>query len=351
MGEGIGMIMRVSIAGGSGYIGGELLRLLAFHPEVELAQASSRGLRGQHVGAAHPNLRGYMDLRFCDPGDLCPCDVLFLALPHGEAAERIEQYAALAPHLIDCSADFRLHDPGDYTRWYGWEHPAPDWLEHFVYGLPERHREPLRGAPMASGVGCNATLINLALGPLADAGWLEGVTGEVKVGSSEGGTQHNPGSHHPERSGVVRLYSPSGHRHLAEVQQELGDIPLRIAMTAVDLVRGAHLTAHCFLQPGAPVATARDIWNLYRDAYREEPFVRLVASQRGGYRFPEPKILAGTNLCEIGLHFDPDSKALVMVSALDNLMKGGAGTAVQVMNLMLGLDERAGLGFPGLHPI
>lgn len=343
--------MRVSIAGGSGYIGGELIRLIGLHPDVELAQVSSRGLRGQYVGAAHPNLRGFVDLRFCDLGDMRPCDVLLLALPHGKAAEGIAQFAALAPHVIDCSADFRLRNPGDYARWYGWEHPAPDWLARFVYGLPERHREDLRGAPLASGVGCNATLINLALGPLVDAGWLEQVSGEVKVGSSEAGKQHNPGSHHPERSGVVRLYSPSGHRHLAEVRQELGDIPIRITMTAVEMVRGAHLTAHCFLRPGSPVATSRDVWHLFRDAYQEEPFLRLVANQRGGYRFPEPKILAGTNICEIGLHFDPESKALVMVAAIDNLMKGGAGTAVQVMNLMLGLDERASLTFPGLHPI
>lgn len=343
--------MKASVVGGSGYMGGELVRLLAMHPGIDLLQVASHSRAGRPVSTAHPNLRHLIDLRFCDPADLQACDILFLALPRGQAAKRLESFLALAPRIIDGSADFRLNDPGDYERWYSWRHPAPQWLDRFIYGLPERHRGALGAAHFVSGVGCNATLINLALGPLADAGWLETVAGEVKVGSSEAGTMPSSGSHHPERSGAVRLYHPSGHRHLAEVRQELGVTDLRIAMTAVEMVRGAQMTAHCFLREDAPISETRDAWALFHAAYQREPFVRLVPGRRGGARFPEPKILAGSNFCDIGFHFDPASRDLVMVSAIDNLMKGGAGSAVQCMNIMLGMDERTGLAFPGLHPI
>jgi len=342
---------RVAIVGGSGYVGGELLRLLLFHPSVEVVQVTSRTHPGEYVYTLHPNLRGSTDLRFSSNDDLAGCDVLFLALPHGEAALAIEHYIGLAKTIIDCSADFRLRDPASYERWYGRAHPAPQYLSDFVYGLPERHREELGSARYASGVGCNATVLNLAIGPLADAGCLERVVADVKVGSSEAGSGPTPGSHHPERSRAVRVYSPSGHRHLAEVEQELGEIPVHLTLTAIELVRGVHLTAHCFLDPKAGLQKERDVWDLYRSAYTGEPFVRLVASKRGLYRFPEPGILAGTNFCDIGFTLESDTGVLIVIAALDNLMKGAAGSAVQSMNLILGIDERSGLTFPGLHPV
>jgi N-acetyl-gamma-glutamyl-phosphate/LysW-gamma-L-alpha-aminoadipyl-6-phosphate reductase len=342
---------RAAIVGGSGYVGGELLRLLLFHPSVEVSQVVSSSHPGEHVHAIHPNLRGATDLRFCSSGELAVCDVLFLALPHGEAALAIDRYASLAQTVIDCSADFRLRDPAAYERWYGRPHPSPGHLAEFVYGLPERHRAELAGARRASGVGCNATALNLALGPLADAGCLERVVAEIKVGSSEAGSSPTAGSHHPERSGAVRVYSPSGHRHLAEVEQELGHVPVHLTVTAIEMVRGVHLTAHCFLKAGAGLDDERAFWELYRGAYADEPFVRLVASKRGTHRFPEPRILAGTNYCDVGFALEPDTGVCVVIAALDNLMKGAAGSAVQSMNIMLGLDERAGLTFPGLHPV
>ncbi len=345
------MSIRVGILGGSGYLGGELLRLLLFHPQVDGIQVCSRGRAGDYVYQVQPNLRGVTDLRFSRPEALEPCQVLFLALPHGQAAAEIERYAALAERIVDCSADFRLRRAEDYQRWYRWQHPAPEWLERFVYGLPERNREAIREARFVSGVGCNATALNLALGPLADAGWLERVVAEVKVGSSQAGAVPSAGSHHPERSGAVRVYSTGGHRHLAEVEQELGAFPLLLSATAVEMVRGAHLTARCFLRPDAAVTSERQVWGLYRGAYGREPFIRLVAGRRGPHRFPEPKILAGSNFCDVGFAFDASSGTLLVMAALDNLMKGGAGTAVQAMNLMMGLDEGAGLTFPGLHPI
>ncbi|MFN8530522.1 MAG: N-acetyl-gamma-glutamyl-phosphate reductase [Anaerolineae bacterium] len=343
------MTYRIGIVGGSGYTGGELLRLLHSHPHVEVTQITSRDGAGQHVHTRHPNMRGVSKLQFIHPDALEACDVLFLALPHGNAARDIDRYAALTPTIIDLSADFRLTTSADYKRWYGEPHPCPAWLDRFVYGLPEVHREALRAAHYASGVGCNATVINLALLPLVRAGLVDRVSAEVKVGSSEGGASVNDGSHHPVRSGAVRTYKASNHRHGAEIRMILGDgVRVDFALTAIEMVRGVHLLAHVYLN--AP-QTEKDLWRLYRGAYREEPFVRLVSSSVGLHRFPEPRIVAGTNFCDIGFAVDEDDpQHVIVIAALDNLVKGAAGSAVQCMNLMLGCEETAGLAFPGMYP-
>ena len=341
-------MITAGIVGGSGYTGGELLRLLHFHPKVAVAQVTSRERAGRYIHSAHPNLRGVSTLKFIHPDALQPCDLLFLALPHGTAARSIERYAGLAPKLIDLSADFRLDSATAYERWYGEPHPAPDWLGRFAYGLPELNRERLVGANYVSGVGCNATAVNLALSPLARAGLLERSVIEIKVGSSEGGNKNNPGSHHPLRSGAVRTYKATGHRHLAEVQMILGcDLPIHFAVTAIEMVRGVHLLAHCYLNQRK---VERDIWRLYRGLYRAEPFVRLVSGKVGLHRLPEPRVVAGTNYCDIGFELDADGEHLVVIAALDNLGKGAAGSAVQAMNLMYDFEETTGLEFPGVYP-
>ncbi|MEN6408596.1 MAG: N-acetyl-gamma-glutamyl-phosphate reductase [Anaerolineaceae bacterium] len=342
---------RVSIVGASGYGGGEALRILLSHPDVEVVQVTSRSHLGEYVYQTHPNLRKRTQLKFTDPAQLDPTDVLFLALPHGQAQHHIEQYAAAAAKIVDLSADFRLHDAATYQKWYGDAHAAPEWLPKFVYGLPELHRSEISHASYVSGVGCNATASNLALMPLKNAGLLDPeapVIIEIKVGSSEGGAAGNPGSHHPERAGVIRTFSPFGHRHTAEVIQEMGANNVSLTMTSVDLVRGVLATAHVQLAHGV---TNKDLWKAYRTAANENPFIRLVKEQRGIYRVPEPKILAGSNYADLGFELNEETGHLVSMCAIDNLMKGAAGTAVQCMNLMLGLDETAGLDFPGLHPI
>lgn len=344
-------MIRATIVGGSGYTGGELLRLLIAHPEIEVAQVSSRGHLGEYVYQIHPNLRKQTMLKFTDPENIEPVDLLFLALPHGTAQHKIDQYASLAPTIVDLSADFRLHNPKEYERWYGSPHAKPEWLARFVYGLPELHREELRGAHYASGVGCNATACNLALLPLVKAGLLDiekQIIVELKVGSSEGGAEGNPGTHHPERSGVIRTFSAFGHRHTAEVIQELGLPNVALTMTSVDLVRGILATAHAIVKPSI---TTKDLWNAYRAMAAENPFVRIVKEQRGIYRVPEPKILAGSNYADLGFDLDEATGHVVSICAIDNLMKGASGTAVQCMNLMMGFNETLGLEFPGLHPI
>lgn len=345
-------MIRVNIVGASGYVGGELLRLLLGHPQVEVAQITSETYAGQYAYFVHPNLRKRTTLRFSRLADLSPCDLLFLALPHGQAMDRIAQLAQLAERVVDLSADFRLRDPAAYERWYGRVHPAPEWLSRFVYGLPELHRTELCGARYASGVGCNAAVTLLALYPLYQRGLVRETVVEVKVGSSEGGSEPTLAAHHPERAGVVRSYAPVGHRHLAELVQELGLDPnepnLHFSVTAVEMVRGALATCHCLLHHDL---SEQEVWQIFRTAYEEEPFVRLVRSKHGIHRFPEPKILAGTNYCDLGFAADPGKRRLVVIAASDNLMKGAAGNAVQTMNVMYGFPETMGLEFPGLHPI
>ncbi len=341
---------RASIVGASGYVGGELLRLLLGHTGVEVAQVTSERRVGEPVHRAHPNLRGQTSLCFTPASDLRPCDVLILALPHGHAARQVGLFETLAGRIVDCSADFRLGDGDEYRRWYGEEHPAPEWLGRFVYGLPELNRAAIREARYVSGVGCNATAVNLALLPLARAGLISksrGVIAEVKVGSSEGGNEPSEASHHPERSGAVRSFSPVGHRHTAEVQRALGLEEVHLSVTSIELVRGALATCHVFL---SEPLTERDLSRLYRQAYVAEPSVRIVHERSGIHRHPDPKIVAGSNYADVGWALDSATGRVVALCALDNLVKGAAGTAVQCLNLMCGFDEMDGLRFPGLHP-
>jgi LysW-gamma-L-alpha-aminoadipyl-6-phosphate/LysW-L-glutamyl-5-phosphate reductase len=344
-------VTRVSIVGGSGYAGGELLRLLLDHPHAEVGQVTSERLAGKFVHSAHPNLRGRTQLKFVASAQIEPCDVLVLGLPHGKAQARIEEFAAKADRLLDMSADFRLRDADAYKRWYGEDHAAPEWLGKFVYGLPELHREELKGAKYISGVGCNATASNLALLPLVRAGLLDPeapIVVDLKVGSSEGGNKSNSASHHPERSGVVRSFAPTGHRHTAEVEQELGLSGVNLSVTSIEMVRGAFATVHAWSKE--PLQD-KHLWKAYRSVYGDEPFVRIVKDRAGIHRFPEPKLLSGTNYADVGFAIGEDGKRVVSLCAIDNLMKGAAGSALQSLNLAMGWDETAGLGFAGLHPI
>jgi len=343
--------LKVSIVGGSGYAGGEVARILLSHPRAELAQVTSESHVGEYLYNVHPNLRGRTKIQFTTPDQIDPCAVLFLALPHGETQKRIDHWATIAPRIVDLSADFRLHDLKAYEKWYGEAHHAPNWVSQFVYGLPELHRDEMKSAKYISGVGCNATATNLALLPLVRANLLDTsrpIIVDIKVGSSEGGNSPSLASHHPERSGSVRTFSAVGHRHTGEVEQELGLTNVFLSITSIEMVRGVLATAHCFLKPGT---AEKDLWRAYRGAYKDEPFVRIVKDKQGIYRYPEPKILSGSNYADVGFEYDESTNRAVSLCAIDNLMKGAAGSAVQAMNLMCGFTETEGLEFPGLHPI
>lgn len=340
--------VRIGIVGATGYTGGELMRLLALHPNAEIAWATSRGRAGWPVSSVHPALRGFVDLAFVPPDEAERIDIVFLCLPHGETAGNMERYVALGERVIDLSADFRLRDAADYARVYGAEHAAPEWLGRFAYGLPEGRREQIGGATHVSGVGCNATAVNLALLPLARAGLIERVVADLKVGSSEAGAEPSASTHHPERARSLRTFAPTEHRHEAEVRQLLGDgFDLHFTATTVEMVRGVLATCHVFTT--RPL-TERELWPIYQDAYRDEPFVRLVKERRGMHRLPDPRIVAGTNFADVGYAAQAGTNRVVSLCAIDNLGKGAAGSAVQCMNLMCGFEERAGLWYPGVHP-
>ncbi|MEE2876499.1 MAG: N-acetyl-gamma-glutamyl-phosphate reductase [Candidatus Neomarinimicrobiota bacterium] len=340
-----------AVVGGSGYTGGELLRLLLRHPRIEVVAVTSRKRVNKPVARVHPNLRDITRLKFIEPDDLPEVDVLFLALPHGAVMDSIDNYRSKSNVVIDLSSDFRLKNNAAYVTYYGHEHSRPDLLEQFVYGLPELHREAIRMAKLISVPGCTATAAILPIKPLVDSLKVNLIVIDAKVGSSAAGAGVNMSTHHPERSGVVRSFKPSGHRHLAEMQQELnsaGSISLNFSPHAVEMVRGIQSTIHIFVENGYD---EKEIWQIYLKAYREEPFIRLVKEKTGQYRFPEPKIVMGTNLCEIGFQQDEQTGRLVVISAIDNLMKGAAGQAVQCMNLALGFEETEGLNVVGFHPV
>ena len=267
-------MITVAIAGGSGYAGGELLRLLLAHPDAEVRQITSERLAGKYAHRAHPNLRGLTRLRFSSLGELSRCGVLFSCLPHGESACRIDDFRAIAERIVDLGADFRLDDPADYERFYRRPHPRPDLLGRFVYGIAELNRDALRTADLVACAGCNATVSILALRPLYRAGLADSAVIEVKVGSSEAGNRATEASHHPERSGAMRSYKPTGHRHLAEIQAVLGG-RIHFSATSVEMVRGILATCHVFVDRN-PGLDDRDLWMIYRSAYACEPFVRIV---------------------------------------------------------------------------
>jgi N-acetyl-gamma-glutamyl-phosphate/LysW-gamma-L-alpha-aminoadipyl-6-phosphate reductase len=354
--------LRAAIVGGSGYTGGELARLLLFHPQVEVTQIASSSYAGHYLHSVHPNLRKLSTLRLCHPDDLTECDLVLLCLPHGVSAGQLARYQQIAPRIIDLSADFRLRSADLYEHWYGELHVAPQLLRQAVYGLPELHRAELNEATLVSGTGCMATAAILGLAPLYRAGVVDTaipLVVDAKVGSSAAGAMPSAGSHHPDRSGAVRSFQPTGHRHTAELLQELGTITGReedaaglqqriaFSATSVELVRGVLITAQVFLNA---TLDERRLWRVFREAYQREPFIRLVKERSGVYRYPEPKIVAGSNFCDIGFELDAAQQRVVVIAALDNLMKGAAGNAVQAMNAMYGWDETLGLTFPGLHP-
>lgn len=348
-------MVTVSIVGGSGYTGGELLRLLLAHPDVEVRQVTSERQAGKFVYATHPNLRKRTQLKYTPRADLEQVDVLFLGLPHGVSMEALPELRSRAATIVDLSADFRLNNPEDYPTWYAHQHAHPELLGHFVYGIPELHREEIATANFISGAGCMATAAILGLYPLFRAGVVDTAAPtviEAKTGSSGAGGESGPASHHPERSGVIRSFKPTGHRHAAEVIQELtvdGSAPnIAFSATAVEAVRGILTTSHVFLKE--PLAD-KELWRIYRAAYKDEPFMRIVKESSGLHRFPEPKILSGSNYCDVGFERDPFSNRVVVMAALDNLMKGAAGMGVQAMNIRLGLPETRGLEFAGLHPV
>lgn len=350
--------MKVGIIGASGYVGGELLRLLLFHPKVEVVLATSDKYAGEYIFTVHPNLRGLTQLKFT-PLNLnsiqSNCDVVFTAVPHGSAVKLVPKLLEVGIKVIDMSADFRLKKPEDYVKWYGWAHIHPELLKEAAYGLPELHREEIKNARLVACPGCMSTATILGLAPIVKAGIIENnrIIADVKIGSSGAGAKPSLASHHPERFGGVRPYNVVDHRHVAEIEQELNLLSndlLTVSFTphAVNMVRGILSTIHAFLTEELPLS---EVWKIFRSSYDKEPFIRIVKYRKGLHQLPDPKVVLGTNFCDIGFELDTRTKRLVVFSAIDNLMKGAAGQGVQCLNLMLGFDEKTGLESAGFHPV
>ena len=350
--------MKVGIIGASGYVGGELLRILLSHPDVEVACATSRKHAGQYIFRVHSNLRSMTNLQFIDQNIeevVKNSDLVFTAVPHGSAVDIMPRLVQSGIKIVDMSADFRLKDPQGYVKWYGYDHPNPELLSKFIYGLPELRREQIKLSSLVSCPGCMALTSILALSPLVRERIVDTskMIVDAKIGSSGGGAHESAGTNHAERYGVIRPYKPVGHRHTAEVEQELGiicdsKVIVSMSMHGVNIVRGILCTGHVFLNR---VVTVQELWKIYRKSYGEEPFVRLVMDKQGIYRYPDPKVVVGSNYCDIGFEIDDRASRLVVMAATDNLVKGAAGNGVQCMNLMLGLDERSGLRAASIHPM
>ncbi len=342
----------VIIWGATGFTGGELLRIIARHPYMEATGAVSRSKAGTPIGAIHPHLRfAYPDLNFISPeeGGETHAELVFLALPHKAAAETAKKRLSAGQKVVDLSADFRLRDHEQYKRWYETEHPCPELLEGAVYGLPELHRSEMANAKLISGVGCNATSAIFALLPLAKAGLIENARIECRVGSSEGGAEAKEGRSHSLRSRSLRVVSPFLHRHMAEVIQELAlpEENISMTVTAVELVRGIQCIAHVTLNRTLKEA---EIWKLFRAQWSNEPFVSVSPAKPAHLRIPDPRFVLGSNRVLTGFALAEDGHRAIAASAIDNLLKGAAGSAVQAANIMCGAEETAGLEMMPLYP-
>jgi N-acetyl-gamma-glutamyl-phosphate/LysW-gamma-L-alpha-aminoadipyl-6-phosphate reductase len=257
--------------------------------------------------------------------------------------------------IIDLSADFRLKNPKDYIKWYGWEHPFPELLSKSVYGVPEFHRNEIKKSQLVSCPGCMAVTSLLAIKPLIENNLIDTdhIIVDSKIGSSGAGVKANAGTHHAMRYGVIRPYKPAKHRHTGEIEQELGlvakkEIKVSMSPHAVNVVRGILTTNHTFLKR---TVDELELWKVYRNSYKGEPFIRFIRDKKGIYKFPDPKFVVGSNFCDVGFDIDSDNQRLIALSASDNLMKGAAGSAIQNMNIMLGYEEMDGLKYTPLTPV
>ncbi len=343
-------MLNVAIIGASGYTGFELLRILASHGEAAVVAATSRQYSGRAVDEVFPSLRGFYNrLKFVDPEEFrkIKADAVFSALPHGASQEVVPELLKSA-RVIDLSADFRLHDAGVYGTWYG-EHKAKGLLKDAVYGLPELHRDEIRKALLVANPGCYPTGAVLALAPVLKAGLAaEGSCPVIdsKSGVSGAGRVASVDTSFVEVSGGFKAYKVGCHRHTPEIEQELGELAgarMRVSFTPhlIPASRGILTTAYVPLKEGMDSA---ELHRAYADFYAHEPFVRVLPEGS----FPDIRNVRGSNWCDIGVYADKERKQAIIVSAIDNLVKGASGQAVQNLNLMFGLKEDTALAAPPL---
>ena len=347
-------MLKIGVVGGTGYTGVELLRLIAQHPQAELACITSRSEKGLAVSDLFPNLRGHIDIAFSDPtsAPLKECDVVFFATPNGIAMQHAVELLDAGVKLIDLAADFRLKDEALWTQWYHdasktGKHACPELLAQAVYGLPEVNREEIKTAQLVANPGCYPTAVQLALLPLVEAGIVDAsrLIVDAKSGVSGAGRGASVGTLQAESSESMKAYAVAGHRHLPEIKQGLqlaqgGDVGLTFVPHLTPMIRGIHATCY------AELTSKSDLQVLFEKRYKNEPFVDVMPL--GSH--PETRSVRGVNTCRIAVHQPQQGNTVVVLSVIDNLVKGAAGQAIHNMNLMCGLDETMGLNTVALMP-
>ena len=341
--------INVGVVGGTGYTGIELLRLLAMHPHVHLSVITSRAEAGRAVSDLFPSLRGHLDLVFSAPDDrlLQQCDLVFYATPNGVAMQSVVSLLENNVRVIDLAADFRLKNPAQWEQWYQQTHACPEVLEQAVYGLPEVNRALIKGAQLVANPGCYPTAVQLGLLPLLEKGLIQTdrIIADCKSGVSGAGRKASIGTALAEVSESISAYSVSGHRHLPEITQGLmaaagTSVGLTFVPHLTPMIRGIHATIY------ASARTDVDFQALYESRYKDEAFVDIMSP--GSH--PDTRNVKGTNTCRIAIHQPQQGDTLVILSVIDNLVKGAAGQAVQNLNIMFGLDETVGLNHIALVP-
>ena len=347
-------MIKVGIVGGTGYTGAELLRLLAVHPRVKLDTITSRSESGKPVCELFPGLRGKLDLAFTEPDDeaLSRCDLVFFATPNGIAMKSVPALLEKGVKVIDLAADFRLKSPSQWQQWYGQEHDCPEILEQAVYGLPELNRNTIRDASLIANPGCYPTATQLGLLPLMREGLTSGnIIVDAKSGVSGAGRGANVGTLLCEASESFKAYGVPGHRHLPEIRQGIKGMvkagqpafadELVFVAHLVPMIRGIHATSYCTVKDHSI-----DLQALFEETFAHEPFVDVLPA--GSH--PETRSVRACNQCRIAVHRPQGGDTVVVLSVIDNLVKGAAGQAIQNMNIMFGFDELAGLDNPAVMP-
>ena len=342
-------MIKVGVVGGTGYTGVELLRLLARHPQVSLTAITSRGEAGLPVADMFPSLRGRVDLRFVAPQDaaLDQCDVVFFATPNGIAMKQAAELVAAGVRVIDLAADFRIRDIAEWQKWYGMEHAAPELVEEAVYGLPEVNREQIRSARVLANPGCYPTAVQLGFLPLIEAGVVDlgHLVADAKSGVSGAGRKAEVHTLFAEAADSFKAYGVPGHRHLPEIRQGLvraagKQVGLTFVPHLTPMIRGIHATLY------AKLSSDVDLQALYEKRYAAEPFVDVLPA--GSH--PETRSVRASNICRIAVHRPQGQDVVVVLSVIDNLVKGAAGQAVQNMNIMFGCEETLGLDIVPVSP-
>ena len=345
-------MIKIGIAGASGYTGLELIRLLEDRSETELSVLTSETYQGKSIADVFPSLNGIVDieLQALDTKILKSCDLVFLALPHTAGMDKLSDLMKSDCKIVDLSADYRLKDAGAYPEWYSLTHTHPELLPQVIYGLPELYREKIKNAQAVANPGCYPTSVILGLAPLMKTDWvdLKSIISDSKSGISGAGRKPSITTHFCEANEGVNPYGIAGHRHTPEMEQELANLagkPINISFSPhlIPMSRGMLSTIYINLKKKLG---DDDLIEHYQNFYRDEFFVRILSKDK----FASTHFVSGSNFCDIGIKVDSRVNRIIVTSALDNLIKGASGQAIQNMNIMLGLEEKTGLQSPAIFP-